>query len=113
MINRRQVIKHAMIGLAAMPVATQLAGCSMLTGPGRKLGDALIPTQYDNNLKATIPVGASLRLVAKSGEFALPKSSYRWHGAPDGGACFKTERGGWVYVSNSELPDNQGGGLVL
>jgi len=58
-------------------------------------------------------VGASLRLVAKSSEFALPKSSYRWHGAPDGGACFKTEQGGWVYVSNSELPDNQGGAGAL
>ncbi len=29
-------------------------------------------------------------------------SDYQWHGSPDGGACFESPDGGWVYVSNSE-----------
>lgn len=31
-------------------------------------------------------------------------SSYVWHRAPDGGAVFAQEDGGWIYVSNSEVP---------
>ena len=27
---------------------------------------------------------------------------YKWHKSADGGAVFKTEDGGWIYVSNSE-----------
>ena len=33
----------------------------------------------------------------------MPGTTYSWHGAPDGGACFPVSGGGWVYVSNSEL----------
>lgn len=31
-------------------------------------------------------------------------SDYVWHRAPDGGAVFPQEDGGWIYVSNSEVP---------
>ncbi len=32
------------------------------------------------------------------------ESSYIWHRAPDGGAVFPQDDGGWIYVSNSEIP---------
>jgi len=32
------------------------------------------------------------------------ESSYVWHRAPDGGAVIPQEDGGWIYVSNSEIP---------
>jgi secreted PhoX family phosphatase len=35
-----------------------------------------------------------------------------WHHRPDGGACFATDDGGWVYVSNSEMPGVGGVGAV-
>ena len=31
-------------------------------------------------------------------------SEYVWHRAPDGGAVFPQDDGGWIYVSNSEVP---------
>ena len=31
-------------------------------------------------------------------------SQYVWHRAPDGGAVFPQDDGGWIYVSNSEVP---------
>ncbi|MGB0219064.1 MAG: alkaline phosphatase PhoX [Sinimarinibacterium flocculans] len=31
-------------------------------------------------------------------------SQYIWHRAPDGGAVFPQDDGGWIYVSNSEVP---------
>ena len=39
---------------------------------------------------------------------ASPRSSYRWHAAPDGGDCFAADRGGWLYVCNSEVEDDGG-----
>jgi secreted PhoX family phosphatase len=38
--------------------------------------------------------------------------SYVWHPAPDGGACFPTADGGWVYTSNSEVPLAGGAGAI-
>ena len=57
-----------------------------------------------------LPEGFSARLVAVSGR-PVDGSGHVWHGAPDGGACFATPEGGWVYVSNAELP--RGGGAAL
>ncbi|MGB5697068.1 MAG: alkaline phosphatase PhoX [Polyangiales bacterium] len=37
-------------------------------------------------------------------------SGYLWHNAPDGGAVFTTDDGGWIYVSNSETAAGVGGG---
>lgn len=56
-----------------------------------------------------LPSGFRSRIVARSGEPAVSNSSYHWHSAPDGGACFATDDGGWVYVSNCEGGRGQGG----
>ncbi len=56
-----------------------------------------------------LPPGFSSRIVARSGQPPVPGSSYLWPDSPDGGATFATTDGGWVYVSNSELPANLGG----
>ncbi|MFP2956281.1 alkaline phosphatase PhoX [Myxococcus sp. 1LA] len=50
-----------------------------------------------------LPAGFAARIIARTGE-VVPGTRYRWHGCPDGGACFPTGEGGWVYASNSELP---------
>jgi secreted PhoX family phosphatase len=39
------------------------------------------------------------------------KTDYRWHTFPDGGACFKIDDQGWIYVSNSEVQIPGGGGV--
>jgi secreted PhoX family phosphatase len=57
-----------------------------------------------------LPPGFSSRLVATSGTL-VPGTSYSWHDAPDGGACFPVSGGGWVYVSNSELLAGGAGAL--
>ncbi|TMQ91202.1 DUF839 domain-containing protein, partial [Actinomadura soli] len=42
----------------------------------------------------------------------VPGTSYTWHQAPDGGACF-ADGTGWIYVSNSEVGSNAGGASAL
>jgi len=69
------------------------------------LGELLPPDE--NDLK--LPPGFKSRVVARSGESPVGLPGYTWHPAPDGGATFATEDGGWVYVSNSEQRSNAGG----
>jgi uncharacterized protein len=56
-----------------------------------------------------LPTGFTSRVVARSGLAPMAGGSL-WHPAPDGGACFGTSDGGWIYVSNSEV-ENAGGGV--
>lgn len=58
-----------------------------------------------------LPPGFTSRIVARSGR-PVADSEYVWHRAPDGGACF-ADGDGWVYVSNCEMDDDEGGVGVL
>ena len=88
---------------------------ALLGGAGLALGRRVTALPFNESLvldktcNVAIPRGCQLRLVAESSKQVLAISSYRWHGAPDGGACFPDADAGWIYVSNSELPNNQGG----
>ena len=55
-----------------------------------------------------LPQGFTSRVVAYSGLPVLG-TTYVWHTFPDGGATFRMKDGGWIYVSNSEVPNGQGG----
>jgi len=70
--------------------------------------DVLLPPDA-NGLR--LPPGFRSRVIAHSGR-KVAGSDYAWHNSPDGGACFATEGGGWVYVSNSEVKVADGGGGV-
>ncbi len=48
-----------------------------------------------------LPSGFTSRVIARTGQ-TVPGTSYTWHSAPDGGACF-ADGSGWIYVSNSEV----------
>jgi secreted PhoX family phosphatase len=59
-----------------------------------------------------LPAGFSSRIVARSG-YRVGSTSYTWHGAPDGGACFPVSGGGWIYTSNSEKASGTGGASAI
>jgi uncharacterized protein len=67
------------------------------------------PLQAPDANGVALPAGFVSRVVARSGEPAVAGGEHEWHGAPDGGACFATPGGGWIYVSNSELEFGRGG----
>lgn len=101
MIKRRELIRHAISGLAA---SSMLIGRNTMASPSDSSH-----YWYNPELKATLPKGATLRVVATAGTKAAANSDYVWHGSPDGGECFATQDGGWVYVCNSELDAGKGG----
>ncbi|MFE2199223.1 alkaline phosphatase PhoX [Streptomyces amritsarensis] len=57
-----------------------------------------------------LPSGFTSRVIARSGQ-TVGGTSYTWHNAPDGGACY-ADGSGWIYVSNSEINPSGGASAV-
>ncbi|MFY1676793.1 alkaline phosphatase PhoX [Streptomyces sp. WMMC905] len=57
-----------------------------------------------------LPQGFTSRVIARSGH-VVPGTSYTWHDAPDGGACY-ADGTGWIYVSNAETLTSGGASAV-
>lgn len=93
----------------AAPRASLLAADAARAAPlFNQLPGALLPADA-NGLR--LPPGYRSRVIAHSSR-PVAASSYVWHGAPDGGACYAAPDGGWIYVSNSEVKVSDGGGGV-
>ncbi|GAB2817474.1 DUF839 domain-containing protein [Actinocorallia aurea] len=56
-----------------------------------------------------LPSGFTSQVVARTGQ-VVSGTSYTWHQAPDGGACF-ADGTGWIYTSNSEV--SSGGASII
>ena len=111
-LQRRQFLSMGIKG-AALFAAGGLVGCgsSASNSPFHSLA-AIGELQPPDDNGIMLPAGFTSRIVARSSSPPLPGSSYIWHPAPDGGACFATADGGWVYVSNSEVWEPRGRGGV-
>lgn len=59
-----------------------------------------------------VAAGFTARVVAESGKPPVAGKPYAWHTAPDGGATYPTPDGGWIYVSNAEVPFTGGVGAL-
>jgi secreted PhoX family phosphatase len=92
-VSRRGFLAYA--GKGAVVLAALGAGASLLAA----CDPATLQPPDANGLR--LPSGFTGRRVAITGQ-TVPGTSYVWHPAPDGGACFPLASGGWSYVSNSE-----------
>lgn len=129
--SRRDFLRYVFLTAGAAGVPAWLSACSddgagsggaaagkefsIAPGPLADIGE-LVDTGVDGILA---PEGFTVRVVAKhlsnpvSGLFdPLGLTGYNWHQAPDGGACFAADDGGWVYVSNSETEPRGGAGAL-
>jgi len=103
-LQRRKLLKFSLIGgLGIFFSGHWLSASGQSSSLINAAKDGLMPPD-DNGVR--LPAGFKSRIVAQSGQNI---SNYLWHAAPDGGATFATQDDGWIYVSNSELDDNQGG----
>jgi secreted PhoX family phosphatase len=109
--HRRQLLRRGFHGLGLLACGGLFAACRNGRPPGLiqssspEPGPLLDPD--DNGLR--LPEGFTSRVVARSSQPVLPGGAYRWHPAPDGGAVFAADDGGWIYVSNSEMSNGRGG----
>lgn len=109
-MERRNFLRGAIVtGSAAALGGTLWRGAAYAdpAQPGAGPYGALGPAD-GNNIR--LPAGFTSRVVARSGQ-TVPGTSYTWHNAPDGGACY-ADGGGWIYVSNSEINPSGGAGAI-
>ncbi|WP_329013819.1 PhoX family protein [Micromonospora rifamycinica] len=108
-MDRRTVLRATVAGGAAAFAGSLWSGAALAapaqpgTGPYGPLGSA-----DGNGLQ--LPAGFTSRVIARSRQ-TVPGTSYTWHPAPDGGACFVAGTG-WIYVSNSEVTPGGGASAV-
>lgn len=69
-----------------------------------------LPKEPDAN-GLRLPAGFRSRVIATTGE-EVRSTGHVWHMAPDGGACFPTDDGGWIYTSNCEVFGMGGASMV-
>jgi len=100
--SRRNFLK-AGAACVAFP-ATFLSACK-----NQKPPDTLLSAD-ENSVR--LPQGFTSRLIAQSGERVHPDSPYQWHAAPDGGGTVALDDGGWLYISNSEMPKKGKVGVI-
>lgn len=98
--SRRHFIRYAMLGMSSLAMPRISFAQSAVTN--KKL-------YFDEKHNVALPIGSSIRIVAQSNKTVINNKPFLWHGAPDGGVCFETGNKGWIYVSNSELAEQQGG----
>lgn len=141
LVPRRKILRGGLAGLAAAMMSRTLPGCGPDAGSpdGGSPADAFVPTDAapayfpardipappalrsliadvgalgaaDAN-GVRLPPGFTSRVIARAGQM-VEGTSYEWHRLPDGGATYGTEDGGWIYVSNSEVPLIGGVGAI-
>ncbi|MEU1280147.1 alkaline phosphatase PhoX [Streptomyces sp. NPDC005805] len=109
-MERRSLLRGAVVGTSAAAFGFTLwqgAASAAPAQPGP--GPYGAPGPADPN-GVQLPSGFTSRVVARSGQ-KVGSTSYTWHPAPDGGACY-ADGTGWIYVSNSEVNPSGGAGAV-
>lgn len=109
--TRRQFLRKSFAGVGWMMAGTTLSQCSSSDGGGATTSNIanLGPLGDPDANGLRLPEGFTSRIIARSG-VEVGSTGYAWHAAPDGGAIFTTDDGGWIYVSNSESPAGLTGG---
>lgn len=109
-MERRSLLRGAVVGTSAAAFGFTLwqgAASAAPAQPGPGPYGALGPADPNG---VQLPSGFTSRVVARSGQ-KVGSTSYTWHPAPDGGACY-ADGTGWIYVSNSEVNPSGGAGAI-
>ena len=112
--RRRQMLRYGFCGVGILITGSSLWGYAGRSRPNQRPASTnnipnLGPLGEPDENGVRLPAGFTSRIVARSGQPALSGAEYTWHPAPDGGATFPVDDGGWVYVSNSEMEGSAGG----
>ncbi|MEV0381460.1 alkaline phosphatase PhoX [Nonomuraea sp. NPDC050643] len=105
-MERRHFLRASVLGASTVAFSGSLWQGAALAAPAQNAPGPYGPLQAADANGIHLPAGFTSQVIARSRQ-AVPGTSYTWHDAPDGGACF-SDGAGWIYVSNSEI--NPGGG---
>ncbi|HJR18943.1 MAG TPA: alkaline phosphatase PhoX, partial [Actinomycetota bacterium] len=111
-ILRRDFLASSLLAAGAAVFGPALwRGLAAAGAPAQPGNGPYGPLQEPDENGLMLPAGFTSRVIAISGVPVLG-STYVWHIFPDGGATYATPDGGWIYVSNSEVPQIGGCGAV-
>ncbi|MFI8516905.1 alkaline phosphatase PhoX [Streptomyces sp. NPDC085481] len=109
-MERRSFLRGAVIGTSAAAFGGTLWGGAAFAAPAQPGAGPYGALGAADANGIQLPSGFTSRVIARSGQ-TVPGTSYAWHNAPDGGACF-ADGTGWIYVSNSEINPSGGASAV-
>ncbi|MBA9004793.1 MULTISPECIES: alkaline phosphatase PhoX [Thermomonospora] len=110
-MERRTFLRASIAGAGAVAFSGSLWQGAALAAPAQNAPSPYGPLQPADANGIQLPAGFTSQVVARSGQ-VVPGTSYTWHSAPDGGACF-ADGTGWIYVSNSEMGSGAGGASAI
>ncbi|MEH0822266.1 MULTISPECIES: alkaline phosphatase PhoX [unclassified Micromonospora] len=108
-MDRRTVLRATVAGGAAAFAGSLWSGAA-LAAPAQPGVGPYGPLGAADARGLQLPAGFTSRIVARSRQ-VVSGTSYTWHDAPDGGACFAAGTG-WIYVSNSEIAITGGASAI-
>lgn len=110
-MERRTFLRSSILGAGALAFSGGIWHSAAIAAPAQNAPGPYGPLQAANSNGIQLPAGFTSQIVARSGQ-VVPGTSYTWHRAPDGGACF-ADGTGWIYVSNAETSSSSGGGASM
>ncbi|MDG4829581.1 DUF839 domain-containing protein [Solwaraspora sp. WMMD1047] len=112
-MERRTVLRAAAVGATVGAGSAAFSGAlwqQAFAGPAQTGPSPYGDLRAADANGVALPAGFTSRVIGRSRQ-RVAGTSYVWHDAPDGGACFP-DGDGWIYVSNSEIPFLGGVGAV-
>ncbi|MGW4903595.1 alkaline phosphatase PhoX [Streptomyces albidoflavus] len=109
-MERRSFLRTTVVGTSAVALGGSLWAGTAHAAPAQPGPGPYGPIGSADAQGIRLPAGFRSRVVARTGQ-RVAGTSYTWHPAPDGGACY-ADGGGWIYVSNSEVSPDGGAGAI-
>jgi hypothetical protein len=106
-IKRRDFLASGLVAIGAT-IAGPAVWRRALAAPAQTAVSPYGPLLAPDANGVRLPEGFTSRVIARS-LAAVGLTTYLWHVFPDGGATYPVDDGGWIYVSNSEVPGGLGG----
>ena len=110
MQRRREFIATGLTAVGALGLGPGFWN-QALAGPFVRSNSPYGPLNPPDDNGLTLPDGFSSRVIAQ-GNTPVPGTTYPWHIFSDGAATYRTGDGGWILVSNSEVPDGGGASAI-
>ncbi|WTW95586.1 PhoX family protein [Streptomycetaceae bacterium NBC_01309] len=110
-MERRTFLRSSILGAGALAFSGGIWHSAATGAPAQNAPGPYGALQAANANGIQLPAGFTSQIVARTGQ-VVPGTSYTWHRAPDGGACF-ADGTGWIYVSNAETSSSTGGGASM
>ncbi|MDK1343990.1 DUF839 domain-containing protein [Streptomyces sp. 378] len=109
-MERRSLLRAAVLGGTSAALGGTLWRGAAYAAPAQPGTGPYGPLGSPDANGIRLPSGFTSRVIARSGR-RVGSTSYTWHNAPDGGACY-ADGTGWIYVSNSEINPSGGASAV-